>query len=86
MRSRIHWIGLSAPGRLAIMARPRAGDWLDDEVAAWRDEGIDIVVSLLEPEEVAELGLLSEADLCRGRGMDFVAFPISDRGGAGLRT
>jgi protein-tyrosine phosphatase len=62
------------------MARPRAGDWLDDEISGWRSEGIDIVVSLLTPEEVSELGLRGEADLCRAQGMEFIPFPIPDRG------
>jgi hypothetical protein len=80
MRPQVHWIDLPIAGRLAIMGRPRAGDWLDDEIAGWREEGIDIVVSLLEPEEVSELGLRGEADLCRGQGIEFISFPIPDRG------
>jgi len=80
MRPQVHWIDLPIAGRLAIMARPCAGDWLDDEISGWRGEGIDIVVSLLEPEEVGELGLRGEADLCREKGMEFISFPILDRG------
>jgi hypothetical protein len=79
MRPQVHWIDLPTAGRLAIMARPRAGDWLDDEISGWRAEGIDIVVSLLESEEVSELGLGREADLCRQQGMEFISFPIPDR-------
>ncbi len=78
--TRIHWIEASIGGRLAIMARPRAGDWLDDEIAGWKGEGVDVVVSLLEIEEVEELGLQREAELCRATGIQFVSFPISDRG------
>jgi protein-tyrosine phosphatase len=62
------------------MARPRAGDWLDDEIAGWQAAGIDIVVSLLEPAEIAELGLDREAGLCRDHGMELISVPISDRG------
>jgi hypothetical protein len=80
MRSQVHWIDLPSPGRLAIMARPRAGDWLDEEIAGWRAEGIDIVVSLLEAEEVSELGLQREPALCREQGIAFMSFPIPDRG------
>jgi protein-tyrosine phosphatase len=80
MRPQVHWIDLPITGRLAIMPRPRAGDWLDDEITGWRAEGIDTVVSLLEPEEVAELGLRAEADLCREQGMEFISFSIPDRG------
>ena len=39
------------PGRLAIVPRPRGGDWLEDEVRAWREAGVDIVVSALEADE-----------------------------------
>jgi protein-tyrosine phosphatase len=53
---------------------------LDAEVDGWKAAGVDVVVSLLEPSEVSELGLQREADLCRSRGIDFVSFPIPDRG------
>jgi hypothetical protein len=33
MRPEAHWIDLPAGARLAIMQHPRAGDWLDDEIA-----------------------------------------------------
>jgi hypothetical protein len=36
------------------MARPRAGDWLDDEISGWRAQRIDIIISLLEQEEVSD--------------------------------
>src|SRR5450631_1028149 len=80
MRQQVYWIDLPMAGRLAIMARPRAGDWLDDEVSGWRAQGIDIVVSLLEQEEVSELGIQRAADICREQGMEFLSFPIPDRG------
>jgi protein-tyrosine phosphatase len=62
------------------MARPRAGDWLEDEIENWRAAGVQVVVSLLEPSEEAELGLQAEADACRSRGIEFIRFPIADRG------
>lgn len=80
MHSQIYWITLPMSGRLAIMARPRADDWLDDEVSGWRAEGIDTVVSLLEREEISDLGLQREAGLCQAQGIEFVSFPIPDRG------
>jgi protein-tyrosine phosphatase len=78
--ARLHWIEVRAAGRIAIMARPRADDWLEPEVDHWKSSGIDVVVSLLEREEVSELGLQREAELCRSNGIDFVSFPIPDRG------
>jgi len=78
--SRLHWIEISAVGRIAISARPRADDWLETEVGEWKASGLDMVVSLLEREEVSELGLQRESELCRACGIEFVSFPIPDRG------
>jgi hypothetical protein len=59
--SRLFWTEPGGVGRMAIMARPRAGDWLESEVDEWKAAGIDVVVSLLERDEVVELGLQREA-------------------------
>ena len=80
MPSDIYWIDHPGSARLAIMARPRAGDWLGDEIANWRASGVQVVVSLLETSEEAELGLEPEADMCRSAEIKFVRFPIADRG------
>jgi protein-tyrosine phosphatase len=80
MKSDVYWIEAPLRGRLAIMARPRAGDWLRDEIAGWASYRIDVVVSLLEPTEIAELDLGNEAALCREHGIDLISFPIADRG------
>ena len=42
--------------------------------------GIDVVVSLLERGEVRDLDLGREEGLCRDGGMEFISFPIPDRG------
>ena len=62
------------------MARPRADDWLEADVTEWRTSGVDLVVSFLERDEVSELGLQREAELCRASGIGFLSFPIPDRG------
>jgi len=62
------------------MARPRSGDWLDDEIVAWHDDGVDVVVSLLQKDEIEELELAQEASLCKAAGIQFISFPIVDRG------
>jgi protein-tyrosine phosphatase len=80
MRPKVHWIDTTLPGRLGIVPRPRAGDWLADEIAGWKGAGIDLVVSLLEPHEVAELGLDGEASLCGQHAIEFISFPVTDRG------
>jgi protein-tyrosine phosphatase len=80
MKAVIYWVEGPWTGRLAIMPRPRGGDWLEDEVRDWRSAGIDVVVSTLTNDEAAELDLAKEAELCQVNGMDYVAFPIVDRG------
>jgi protein-tyrosine phosphatase len=74
------WIATDLPGRLAIMPRPRSGDWLEDEVASLKSARVDAVVSLLQDDEIAELGLEEEDRLCQAVGIDFLRFPIADRG------
>jgi hypothetical protein len=40
MKHDIYWISAIPRGRLAIMPRPRHGDWLADEVKAWQLGGL----------------------------------------------
>jgi protein-tyrosine phosphatase len=76
----VFWIEMPGSGRLAIAARPRAGDWLNDEIKGWRLGGVDEVVSLLEPHEIYDLELDREGEACAQAGIAFRSFPISDRG------
>jgi protein-tyrosine phosphatase len=76
----VYWIADIHPIRLAIMPRPRSGDWLPDEIDEWVRQRIGAVVSLIERHEVVELGLQTEAALCAQRGIEFLSFPIADRG------
>ncbi|MFT4118395.1 MAG: dual specificity protein phosphatase family protein [Bradyrhizobium sp.] len=62
------------------MARPRANEWLESEVNEWKEARVDLVVSLLEPDEISELELQHEGSVCRSAGICFVSFPIPDRG------
>jgi protein-tyrosine phosphatase len=79
MAAKVFWIAGPWRGRLGIVPRPRGGEWLDDEIRTWRDAGIDVVVSLLEPDEEAELALTSESASSVASGLDFLSFPILDR-------
>jgi protein-tyrosine phosphatase len=68
------------PGELAIIPRPRGGDWLDDEISRLRDDGFDIVVSLLTAEEIEELGLIGEREAIKKEGLQYCNYPIPDLG------
>ena len=61
------------------MPRPRAGEWLNDEIISWRGAGLDVVVSLLTADEAEALGLGDEPACCEQAGIRFIHFPISDR-------
>lgn len=80
MVAKVFWIAGPWQGRLGIVPRPRGGEWLDRETKAWRDAGIDIIVSLLEPAEEAELALTGESASSVANGLEFRSFPIPDRG------
>ena len=80
MAPEIFWIREVTTGRLAIMARPRSGDWLRDEVSGWSRAGLNAVVCLLEAAELRELELQDESALCQTSNIEFIAFPIRDRG------
>lgn len=67
-------------GRLAVVPRPRGGDWLEDDIRAVRSRGVDVLVSLLTAQEVAELGLAAEEELSGTLGIEYLTFPIEDRG------
>ena len=79
MRTELYWIEGPWQGRLAILPRPRGGDWLEDEVRGWRAAGVDVIVSLLTSDEVTDLDLAQESCLCQAHGIDFRQFPIIDR-------
>lgn len=76
----LFWIPGSWRGRLAVATRPRGGDWLEDETSGWRRAGLDVVVSLLEREEAAQLDLIHESEVAESQGIQFISFPIPDRG------
>lgn len=79
MHTELFWIEGPWPGKLAISARPRGGDWLEEELRGWSRDGIDDVVSLLTPDEEESLDLEAEGKLCRENGLSFRPFPIVDR-------
>jgi protein-tyrosine phosphatase len=79
MRAELFRIEQRDPGALSITARPRGGDWLVDEIKAWHEAGVDVIVSLLTSTEQTELGLDEEASLCAQHQLAFWSLPIEDR-------
>jgi protein-tyrosine phosphatase len=79
MRAEIYWVENDLGVRIAVMPRPRGGDWLEDEIRSLREAGADVLVSLLTTAEVTELNLAEEPDHCQSCGVEFLSFPILDR-------
>jgi protein-tyrosine phosphatase len=78
-RKELYWLDGPWRGKLAMAARPRGGDWLQDDIANWKRAGIDAVLSLLTPDEEREMDLRDEAGEATTQGMEFDSFPIPDR-------
>ncbi|MHC4320425.1 MAG: dual specificity protein phosphatase family protein [Planctomycetota bacterium] len=74
------WIRGAPLGRLATSPQPVPHQRLREDLAAWKDQGADIVVSLLGDGEMLINGLADEEALCRDLGLEFHRFPITDHG------
>ena len=74
----IFWIEGNPRFGVAIVARPRGNDWLEDEMVALKHGNIDTLVSLLEPDEAEWLGLENERVEAEKAGLVFLNFPITD--------
>lgn len=80
MFTKVYWLHTYEKGnRLGIMARPRGNEWLEQEIKQFKISGVDAIVSLLEKEEVYELGLKEEGQCCIHHELDFIHYPIKDR-------
>ena len=78
----VFWIAENASSsgaRLAIVMRPRGGEWLHDELLRIRNAGVQTVTSMLEHWEADALGLTDEPKLAEQIGLNFISFPIPDR-------
>jgi protein-tyrosine phosphatase len=75
----IYWIRHEKEPRLAIVFRPRGDDWLEVDLANLKRGGIEVLISLLTPEEAMDLGLRAEGELASQAGIEFISHPIPDR-------
>jgi protein-tyrosine phosphatase len=75
----LYWVTGTGPLHLATMPCPRGGEWLETDMRALQAECVDILVSLLTAQEIKELDLSQEPELCRNHGIEYRSFPIPDR-------
>jgi protein-tyrosine phosphatase len=78
MHTQLYSIRELPAGQVSVMAHPRGGDQLLDEIKALRETGVDILVSLLTSDEIRNLDLAEEAAFCHSQGITFFSFPIPD--------
>ncbi|HEU5227397.1 MAG TPA: dual specificity protein phosphatase family protein [Ktedonobacteraceae bacterium] len=78
MRVPLYSVQELSTGKVSIMARPRGGDWLPDEIKDLHTSGVDILVSLLTDAEVSELDLAEEVACCQNLGIKYISFAIED--------
>ena len=79
MRPTLYTVDHPGPGLVSTMAMPRGGDWLEDEMAALKAYGVDVLVCALTSAELEETGLETEARAAYEAGLHFVPIPIPDR-------
>jgi hypothetical protein len=77
--SSVFWLPSDGSERHCLWLRPRGGEWLCEDVLALRQEGVEVVVSMLTVLEEQELGLNRESAVVREVGMAFYAWPLRDR-------
>ncbi len=65
--------------QLAIVLRPRGGDWLESELSRMKRAGVQTLVSMLEQWEAAGLELTNEGTSAERIGLTFLSYPIPDR-------
>ena len=76
--TKLFWLAGPWKGKVALAARPRGGDWLEDDVVDWKRAGVQSVLSLLTREENSELGLRDGGREVQRQGLEFSSFPIPD--------
>src|ERR1700740_2744107 len=80
MPVKIYWLhNFESVSRLGIMARPRGNEWLEEDILALKKQGVQMIVSLLDRNEIYELGLEKEAQVCLKNDIEYLNYPIADR-------
>lgn len=74
----VFWIQGKPEAPLAIVLCPFGGEGLEEELRVLRQQGVETLVSLLEKDEAAWLGLSEEGPLAERAGMEFISYPIRD--------
>lgn len=80
MKPAIYNVQAIGSGSLTIMAKPESGDLMEQEFSGIASAGINKIVCLLESHESIALGLEKEKIMTERHGMEYLSYPIVDRG------
>ena len=76
MSKDVYWIANTG---LAIVARPRGDEWLEDDLIRLRNGGIETLISAVEDWEARALGLAREKEAAERCEIEFISYPMRDR-------
>ncbi len=76
----VYWVRDLARGRLAVVTRPDPAYGLPQQMKSLRDDGLDVLVSMLQSDEAIRLGLAWEANVAADAGLVFHNLPTGDFG------
>lgn len=71
------WVDTDGRFKLAIMPHPDPTQ-LDAHLRELKERGADVLVSMMQPQEAAALGLGEEGEACGRAGIDFRNHPVQD--------
>ena len=80
MQPTVYWLRDLARGRLAVVSRPDPAYGLPQQMKSLRDDGLDVLVSMLQSNEAIRLGLAWEANVASSAGLAFHNLPTDDFG------
>lgn len=80
MRPTVFWIDAPDVGRLAVVSRPDPAYGLPQQMQALREAGINTLVSMLDADEAALVGLAGEAVAATAANLAFHNLPTGDFG------
>ena len=75
MKTEIYWTN----EKIATMPKPDGGKSLAGEIASLKEQGVDVLVSMLEDHEIERFELEQEKEICRKNHITYLNFPILDR-------
>lgn len=75
MQTEIYWTN----EKIATMPMPNGGGLLEYAILHLKNEGVDVLVSMLEDHEIEKYELVKEKELCKKNHITYLNFPILDR-------